>query len=160
MSGQTRKWLERIPQADLPSHLWSRILETRLVLEQQRRRRMLLTWGLANAAVLALLAAAWLASLPRPSATPESLQAIISRSQVLEERLLAYEGRFAQLEAAQRILAEQQQAQLTALDQSLAEAYSEGQSVDDLDALWRQRAGLVGSLLLLYEAPPTPLEGT
>ncbi len=146
------RWLIDLPQVQPPPHLWARILETGLGRERARRRRLLLVGGLANAAVLMLIVVALLA---RPPTSPdsESLQALIARSQVLEARLLAYQDRLVGLEAAQRELAAQHQAQLTALDQTLAEAYAGGQSTARLNELWRQRASVVGSLLLIYETP-------
>lgn len=139
--------LQRIPDHEPPPRLWTRILETRI--EEERRRRRGAVAAFAAAAAVALLAI--VVPLMQAPGDDDVLRTLMARTQLLEERLLAYETRYASLDPLLQARLSEHQASLLAVDQALTTAYARGDSGPEVEALWRQRLDLMGAMVGAYE---------
>lgn len=141
--------LRGLPQERPPEHLWGRILETRLVSESRRRRRLGIACGVLAAALLVALGAGLRTG---GQSADRELPALQTRAQLLEERALAYDLASARLSPVAYANLGGLRADLLAVDQALSRAYAEGRTEAELAGLWRRRVDLLGRLIETLEA--------
>jgi len=159
------RWLEGLPDRDPPAHLWHRILESQLHHQRRltRRNGWLAAGGIAAALVMALSMGLILGRQgPTPAQlTPiassqmgNQLTALMQRTEQLERSLREQRSEFARLASTQQQLVRAQQAQIIALDQSLALAYQRDEPPENLARLWQRRVDLMADLVSIYDTAP------
>ncbi len=159
---QIKLWLQGLPERQPPAHLWQRIMETQLSQQRQRSRRN--GWLAAGSMAAALVMAVSLGlvlggqqqSAPSPTnpAVSGQLTALMQRTEQLERALREQRSEFARLASTQQQLVRAQQAQIIALDQSLALAYERNDSPETLARLWQRRVDLMVDLVSIYDPSP------
>ncbi len=154
--------LTGLPDREVPTHLWHRILQTQLAEQQRKSRRN--GWLAAGAMAAALGLALGLGLTlgqsvdPQPRLVVEAkpavsnqLAALMQRTEQLERSLREQRDEFARMASSQQQWVRAQQAQIIALDQSLALAYERNESADALAILWQRRVDLMADLISIYD---------
>ncbi|MFK7956720.1 MAG: hypothetical protein AB8B96_11530 [Lysobacterales bacterium] len=163
---QISRLLSDLPDKGLPAHLWHRILQTQLADQRRKSRRngwlavgaMAAALGLALGLGLTLGQSVELSTDRQPSialevqpAVGNQLAALMQRTEQLERSLREQRDEFARLASTQQQWVRAQQAQIIALDQSLALAYERNESADALALLWQRRVDLMADLISIYD---------
>lgn len=148
------QWLRQLPQHQPPDGLWTKILQSHSERQQRSLRRRTAVAAAAMAASLVMALALLLSPSSRlPAAVDGDLGRVadlMEQTGRLEQVLQQQAARFASLAAARQQLVMDQQAQLVALDQALANAYERRDSPGRLAELWQRRVDLMNGLVLLY----------
>lgn len=145
--------LQQLPEHDAPTHLWSRVLESRLNEERRRSRRMAMVGG-ALAAALVLAVALPLTLQQQSPAMPaaQTVTDLMLEARLMEERLANTGFQRTRLQKTPASLLQLRQAELSQLDEALATAYAQNASPEVLERLWRERVSLLNEMLNILEA--------
>lgn len=146
--------LQSLPEHDAPSHLWSRILESRLEDERRRSRRMTLIGGAMAAALAVAIVLPLSIRDPQPSAPSASqvVPELMLQARLMEERLANTSFQRTRLQKTSASLLQLRQAELTQLDEALSSAYASGAEPTTVERLWRERVALLSEMLNILEA--------
>jgi hypothetical protein len=150
----TVEWLARLPELEPPEALWARIRDG----GRQQRRGRLLAPAVAAAVAVIGLGLAFLVAPPQPS-TPTaaplaaSVDGLIEDNRRLLEMLTLRQSEAGSLEGWQRQRIRSLELDLSLLDRKLQDGYSRVGTGAEMEALWRTRAVLLGSLIETYEQP-------
>jgi hypothetical protein len=142
-------WRQRLTELEPPPTLWPRIVEAR---RQERRARMVAP-AVAAAVACVGLALALLVSPPSGPPPVAELDSLIEDNRRLGMTLEARQELKASLHGWQLERIRSLEMDLSQLERRLQASYSSAADAQEMEALWRARAGLLSNLIETYERP-------
>lgn len=145
--------LRALPTLNPPRDRWP-VIRASLMAERRKSRAVKVRWGtMALAASLAgIIAVRGVQKQQNESTRTQDLQALVSRSQQLEDRLRSYDPASRVMSGATAGAVADLEDRIAAVDEELGQA---GMQRDDLLGLWRQRVQLMQGLVNVHAARAT-----